>query len=207
MNELRNRDRFVTLRTVLPRPVQDNGLLRRVYFAFDTQSGDLRLAAFVVVSECGYGNYVEWMHVHKDMRRNGVATEILRSIEERAAELTVTGTTFEGERFAEAYLSQFPRRKVIDEYLSSVMLEADEHLVFKTQCEDPGHCCDVVQVYTFIEESNGPDCVIVLDRSQHGRVLSIYNDAIDLENDRPEWMDAIENEYGKLDLSNSKVYV
>ena len=207
MNEQKATEQLVVFRTALPRPVQQNGLIRRVYFAFDAQSEEKQLAAFVVVSECGYGNYVEWIHVHEDRRREGIATRVLRCIEERASELVLTGTTPEGKTFTEYYLGQFPRRNSIDEYRSSVLLETEDYHLFKIQAEEPGMPFDIIQAYSDIESSNGPDCIIVFDQRQRGRVQSIYNSGVDLEGDRPEWMDAVENEYGKLDLSNANAFM
>jgi len=49
-----------------------------------------------------FGNYVEWIHVCEEWRRQGIATEILRGIEALYGPLTLDGVTESGEALVES---------------------------------------------------------------------------------------------------------
>lgn len=48
-------------------------------------------------------NYVEWIYVEDDYRRQGIATEIMKAIESEIGECTLSGATEEGEAFVDSY--------------------------------------------------------------------------------------------------------
>ena len=47
--------------------------------------------------------YVEWVHVCETMRREGIATEVLRGLEQHIGELMMDGATDAGDAFCDHF--------------------------------------------------------------------------------------------------------
>lgn len=50
-----------------------------------------------------FGLYVEWVHVCEEYRRQGIATEVMRALENKFGALDMSGATDAGEAFVDAY--------------------------------------------------------------------------------------------------------
>ena len=55
-----------------------------------------------------FGNFVEWLHVCEQHRRQGIATEVLQALEQHLGVLSFEGATEFGEKFVEAYNAKHP---------------------------------------------------------------------------------------------------
>lgn len=58
-----------------------------------------------------YGIYVEWVHVCEEYRRKGIATEVVRALEQRLGALDMSGATDAGEKFVAAYKPSIKKKK------------------------------------------------------------------------------------------------
>lgn len=61
------------------------------------------LPEIIKVWEKYLGNYVEWIHVCELYRRQGIATEVLKALQEHLGQLSFDGATESGIGFCEAY--------------------------------------------------------------------------------------------------------
>lgn len=77
------------------------GLPRDVYTAWH-HSEDLPRPMCVVTVYPDYSNYVEWIEVADDYRREGIATEVCKALREKLGDLTLDGGTEIGEKFVAA---------------------------------------------------------------------------------------------------------
>jgi len=75
------------------------GCGRDVYMAWHRHEDVPRSVCEVTL----WGNYIEWLHVCEEWRRNGVATEVMRGLEKNVGELDYSGVTEAGEAFCAAY--------------------------------------------------------------------------------------------------------
>jgi hypothetical protein len=50
-----------------------------------------------------YDIFVEWVHVCEEYRRQGIATEVLRALENKLGALSMGGATVAGEKFIASY--------------------------------------------------------------------------------------------------------
>ena len=82
--------------------IQEGFLSRDVYLAWLIDDDIPRPIATIVISP-HYDNYVEWVHVEPEWRRQGIATEALAAIEQRIGELCLTGVTPEGEHLERSW--------------------------------------------------------------------------------------------------------
>lgn len=57
----------------------------------------------VILGPNPYGIYVEWVHVCEEHRRKGIATEVVRALEQKLGALDMSGATDAGEGFVAAY--------------------------------------------------------------------------------------------------------
>lgn len=89
--------------TVLRDP--EIGYPRDVYQAWDRDYDVPYPVCMVTINpDAGsLGNYIEWIWTHELHRRKGVATEVLRAIEEVIGSVTIEGVTDAGKAFEGAY--------------------------------------------------------------------------------------------------------
>ena len=73
-------DRFSIYRHEIRRSEQLGGMPRTVFHAWFHSEDVAKPVCIVTVDEC-YANYIEWIHVDELFRREGIATEVLRAIE------------------------------------------------------------------------------------------------------------------------------
>lgn len=77
----------------------ERGMLGRdVWIAFHRDIDHPRPSCVVTLM----GNWVEWIEVSPEERRQGIATEIIGGLENLVGELELTGVTEEGEKFVDA---------------------------------------------------------------------------------------------------------
>lgn len=57
----------------------------------------------VIYPHTVFGNFVEWVHVCEEHRRQGIATEVITAIEQTYGALVLTGATKVGEKFVASY--------------------------------------------------------------------------------------------------------
>jgi len=76
----------------------DLGCGRDVYMAWFREHDVPRSVCEVTL----FGNYAEWIHVCKEWRRQGIATEVLRGIETLVGPVKLHGVTESGEAFVES---------------------------------------------------------------------------------------------------------
>jgi hypothetical protein len=72
---------------------------RDVYIAFHRDL-DIPSPACIVTL---FGNWVEWVEVPEEMRRHGIASEVLTGLEKHVGCLELTGVTESGEAFLNAF--------------------------------------------------------------------------------------------------------
>ena len=88
------------------------GHSRTVYQAW-FHSEDVPRPVCILTVNHGCMDYVEWIYVAEDYRREGIATEVLRACElYRKAEFTMDGTTEAGEAFVSHYGQLYPGETV-----------------------------------------------------------------------------------------------
>ena len=80
------------------------GLPRDVYIAwFHSDDVPRPICVVTIWKECPYlRNYVEWIEVTEDWRREGVATEVLRALRCKLGKLSMDGGTKAGDAFVDA---------------------------------------------------------------------------------------------------------
>lgn len=99
--------RFSIYKHEIVRDEKLGGMLRSVFHAWHHSEDWPRPACVVTVNEC-FKNFVEWVHVEDQFRREGVATEVVRAIELEIGTLTMEGATDEGMAFCETYFAKYP---------------------------------------------------------------------------------------------------
>jgi GNAT superfamily N-acetyltransferase len=88
----------------ITRSEANGGCSRTVFHAW-FHSGDVpRPVCVATVHFSPLGNFTEWVHVEEKYRRQGIATETLRAIEQILGELDLSGATPAGEAFCEAFI-------------------------------------------------------------------------------------------------------
>ena len=100
-------DRFIIFKHEITRPEDVGGMPRSVFHAWYHSEDIPRPVCVITVNEC-FANYVEWIHVEEGQRRRGIATEVLRAIEQSIGQLTIDGVTAEGVAFCDAYEEKYP---------------------------------------------------------------------------------------------------
>ena len=101
-------DRFDVFKATCERN-KSLGEPRDVYIAFHRQLDICKpMCVVTIMPSTVIGNYVEWVHVDDDYRREKVATEILREIELRIGTLIMEGVTEPGEAFVADYCDDVP---------------------------------------------------------------------------------------------------
>lgn len=83
------------------------GFPRTMFHAW-FHSQDVPKPVCVITINEGWSNYVEWVHVDELWRRRGIATEVMRAIEQDIGGLTYEGVSDAGEAFCEAYEAKYP---------------------------------------------------------------------------------------------------
>lgn len=76
---------------------------RDVYIAFHRDEDLPRPVCVVTLFDATAVNWVEWVEVPTDERRKGIATEVLRGLEQHVGSLELSGVTDEGEAFVNAF--------------------------------------------------------------------------------------------------------
>ena len=102
-----NTERFVIYRHEIKRPEKLGGICRTVFHAW-FHSEDIPHPVCVVTVNESFADYVEWIHVDEAYRRTGIATEVLRAIENKIGCVTLDGATEAGTAFCDAYEMKFP---------------------------------------------------------------------------------------------------
>lgn len=100
-------ERFIVYRHEVKRPEKLGGMHRTVFHAWFHSEDIPRPVCVVTVNE-SFGDFVEWLEVDSKFRRKGIATEVLRAIEEKIGCLTLSGATKAGDAFCEAYEAKYP---------------------------------------------------------------------------------------------------
>ena len=101
-------ERFDIHGSAITRSENLGGHERHVYQAWHHTEDVARPVCIVTIWE-SFGNYVEWIHVEEQFRREGIATEVLRAIEETiGGNVSFEGATVEGIAFCDHYESKFP---------------------------------------------------------------------------------------------------
>jgi len=77
------------------------GLPRDLYTAWHRLEDIPRPLCEVVVWPWKNGNWVEWVHVCQEFRRQGIATEVLDAIKKDLGSVSLSGATSEGEKLCE----------------------------------------------------------------------------------------------------------
>lgn len=80
------------------------GIGRTVYMAWHHSEDIPRPVCTVTIGPMF--NYVEWINVEEGFRRQGVATEVLKAIEDVIGECQLDAVTSEGLAFCEAYIGE-----------------------------------------------------------------------------------------------------
>ena len=83
------------------------GMPRTVFHAGFHSEDVAKPVCIVTINEC-FSNYVEWVHVDEQYRRKGIATEVLRAIENDIGGIMMEGATDVGEAFCDTYELKFP---------------------------------------------------------------------------------------------------
>ncbi len=99
--------RFTIHRHEIKRDDSVGGMPRTVFQAWHHSEDIPKPVCVVTINQC-FSNFVEWVHVDEGHRRQGVATEVLRAIEQGIGEATIDGATDAGKAFCEAYESKYP---------------------------------------------------------------------------------------------------
>jgi GNAT superfamily N-acetyltransferase len=100
-------DRFNIHRHEIERDTKLGGMPRTLFHAWFHSEDIAKPVCCVTVNEC-FANFVEWIAVDERYRRRGIATEVLRAIEEDIGCVSIDGATDEGTAFCDAYENRFP---------------------------------------------------------------------------------------------------
>lgn len=84
------------------------GIMCRTVFQAWFHSEDVPKPVCIVTINEGFADFVEWVHVDEQFRRQGIATEVMRGIEDIIPGITISGATDEGDAFCEAYERKYP---------------------------------------------------------------------------------------------------
>lgn len=83
------------------------GLSRTVFQAWFHSLDVAKPVCFVTVNE-GFCDFVEWIHVDEQYRRQGIATEVVNAIENIIPGITFEGATDAGHAWCEHYERKYP---------------------------------------------------------------------------------------------------
>ena len=100
------------------------GMSRTVFQAWD-HSRDIPKPLCVVTINESFMDYVEWIHVDEQYRREGIATEVMRGIEDVIPGIMLEGATDEGEAWCEHYEQKYPRNALKPE-LKKILDKLDD---------------------------------------------------------------------------------
>jgi GNAT superfamily N-acetyltransferase len=95
-------ERFVIYSHEIQRPQKLGGMCRTVFQAWFHSQDIPRPICIVTINE-SMCDYVEWVHVEEEFRRQGIATEIIHAIEGVIPGITLEGATDEGEAWCDYY--------------------------------------------------------------------------------------------------------
>lgn len=102
-------DRFDVHSHEIKRDDRVGGMCRTVFQAW-FHSQDIPKPVCIVTINESCMDYVEWIHVDEQYRRQGIATEVLRAIEKVIPGIELDAGTDAGEAFIKEYESRFPIR-------------------------------------------------------------------------------------------------
>lgn len=104
--------RFEIHKHTINRPKETGGCPRTIYHAWFHTCDVPKPVCIVTINRfstlTSSFNYVEWIHVDEDFRRQGIATETLASIASQLGRLLIDGATDEGEAFCSHFQQLFP---------------------------------------------------------------------------------------------------
>lgn len=100
-------ERFTIFSHEIKRDESLGGMCRTVFQAW-FHSEDVPKPICIVTINEGFADFVEWVHVDEQFRRQGIATEVMRAIEGIIPGITMSGATDEGDAFCEAYERKYP---------------------------------------------------------------------------------------------------
>ncbi|HBJ34667.1 MAG TPA: hypothetical protein DDZ51_07875 [Planctomycetaceae bacterium] len=181
MKPTQSTDRFEIWKTTVRHYGDRECLPRKVFFVFPADPESSGLISFVVVDD-NHSSFVEWIYVEEDMRRSGVATEVLRFIEQHGYELTISGATPEGNVFTEAYTTQFPRHGLVNNAFSLMIKKSERFDFWMTRIErTPANDLLILQAWPQEENQVRPVGVMTVDRAKSDSVNLVCADGIDRE--------------------------
>jgi GNAT superfamily N-acetyltransferase len=79
------------------------GFPKEIFTAWFREEDVPRSVCEVTLFPNPFGLYVEWVHVCEEYRRQGIATEVMRTLERKFGELDMSGATEAGAGFVAAY--------------------------------------------------------------------------------------------------------
>ena len=85
----------------------ESGMIRTVFQAW-FHSEDVPKPVCIVTINESFMDYVEWVHVDEQYRRQGIATEVMRAIADRIPGITLEGATDAGEAWCDHYERLYP---------------------------------------------------------------------------------------------------
>lgn len=100
-------ERFTIFSHEIKRDENVGGAYRTVFQAWFHSEDVPKPVCIVTVNE-GCGDYVDWLHVDEQYRRQGIASEVVRAIESYIPTLMLEGATDDGEAFVDAYCERYP---------------------------------------------------------------------------------------------------
>lgn len=180
MKATQSTERFEIWKTTVRHYGDHGSLPRKMYFAFPAEPESKRLVSFVVVDD-NQSSFVEWIYVDEELRRSGVATEVLQFVEQHGNELTISGATPEGDAFTEAYTEQFPRRGLVNNAASLMLGKSDRYEFWMSRLErTSGDDLDIVQIWPRHGNHARPAGVVTVDPTKPDSVNMVYHvDEID----------------------------
>lgn len=100
-------ERFTILSHEIQRDEKVGGMCRTVFQAW-FHSEDVPKPVCIVTINESFMDYVEWVHVDEQYRRRGIATEVLRAIENEIGGIMIDGATDAGEAWCDHYERLYP---------------------------------------------------------------------------------------------------
>jgi len=100
-------ERFTIFSHEIPRHDRLGGVPRTVFQAWFHSEDIPKPICIITINEC-FQDFVEWIHVEESHRRKGIATEVLRAIEDIIPGITISGATDAGDAFCDAYERKYP---------------------------------------------------------------------------------------------------
>ena len=100
-------ERFTIFSHEIQRDEKVGGMCRTVFQAW-FHSADVPKPVCIVTINESFMDYVEWIHVDEQYRRQGIATEVMHAIESYIPGITLDGATKAGEAWCDHYERLYP---------------------------------------------------------------------------------------------------